>query len=151
MFLPILWFLLLNLKDPMYQNTMELRRSGWLGYLKQMGRVSAHIFAHPKLMVADLNRFVRTEIRRSVCARLRIYREIFPKDLSIEDRMDLIKKYNPPRRVFYKAFPDSAIEFSDFEFANYKQEDVVQMAHKLFAFTVDKEELVRDAETKSKF
>lgn len=113
-----------------------------------MGDVSSHVYLHPKLTVGEMNHFVRTDIMRSVAGRLRFYLDAF-QVMSNEHKARLICEVIPPRRVYFKAFNDSNLLFSDFLFFGERIDQVIVNAKQHFGLTINKKS-IRILET-SKF
>lgn len=131
-------------EEPIDESKIRIDR--WSGFIKCMGEISSHIFVHPKLTVGEMNHFVRTDILRSVSGRLRFYLDAFP-DMSSERKARLVCNALPPRRVYFEAFNDSKILFSDFLFNGEFVDQVILNAKQNFGLSVDKKAMRMRAET----
>lgn len=85
------------------------------GYIRCMGEVSACVFAHPTQMIADIDRYLRSDLMRSVCGRLRLFLDAYP-DMADNERIHALSRLQPPRRVFFYPFLGSRIQFTDYLF-----------------------------------
>lgn len=102
-----------------------------------VGKISSHIYVTSKLTVAQLNCIVCTEIWRPLIARLRL---LLDRALTVKDAMIDINK--SPRRVSYKPFHGSNIEFSDTELVvDLSHEKAIEKAKQLFGFNLYKENI----------
>lgn len=125
-------------EEPIDESKIRIDR--WSGFIKCMGEISSHIFVHPKLTVGEMNDFVRTDILRSVAGRLGFYLDAFP-DVTSERKVRLICNAIPPRRVYFKAFKDSNILFSDFLFNGERMDQVILNAKHIFGVSIEKKSM----------
>lgn len=83
-----------------------------------------------------MNRFACVDVMRSVAGRLSYYIDAFP-NVSEEGKARMVTITMPPRRVYFKAFADSFIVFSDFLFGDENAKTVSYNAKKVFGITLD--------------
>lgn len=105
------------------------------GYIRCMGEVSACVFAHPTQMIADIDRYLKNDLLRSVSGRLRLLVDAYP-DLAEDQRLHCLGRMQPPRRVYFWPFLGSRIQFSDYLFAEEDAEVAVVNAKQVFGVTI---------------
>lgn len=101
------------------------------GYIRCMGEVSACVFAHPTQMIADIDRYLRSDLMRSVSGRLRLFLDAFP-GMADDQRLHAFSRLQPPRRVFFYPFLGSRIQFTDYLFDTEDAKVTVVNARQVF-------------------
>lgn len=105
------------------------------GYVRCMGEVSASVFVHPQQRIVDIDRYLRTDVMRSVAGRLRLFLDAFPK-LDERERWHVLQRLQPPRRVFFHPFVGSRIQYSDYLFPEEGADVVAANAQLVFGVSI---------------
>lgn len=122
----------------------EARICRFDGSIKYSGIVSSKVWVQPKLLIADIERFIKADILRSISARLRLYLDASSKDFRANLEHIIITE--PPRRVFFE-MNASGIMFSDYLFRGESEDNVIVQAKDILDVEVAVGKVVSDVET----
>lgn len=114
-----------------------------------MGEVAAYVFAHPDQQIADMERYLKSDILRSVAGRLRLYLDAYA-DMPDSERLVSLCRIQPPRRCFFWPFLGEKIQFCDYLFDKEDAEVTALNARDVFGLTIQPY-MVNQAREKSEF
>lgn len=119
------------------------------GTIKYSGIISSKIWVQSKLLINDIQQFIKADILRSISARLRLYLDASSNDFRANLEHIIITE--PPRRIFFeinKLSPSTAgILFSDYLFRGECEETVISQAKEILDIELNAAQVISDAET----
>lgn len=114
------------------------------GTVKYAGIICSRVYIHSKTSIDDAQSFIKTDLLRSLSARLRIYLDAF-SITEHEDEPELLLT-EPPRRIFFD-IRSSELLFSDYLFRGEQPDTVIQTAKEILDVDLNSENIHSNIET----
>lgn len=114
------------------------------------GIVTSRIYGAPRNTIAEIEKFIRNDIIRSITTRLQIYYDAFlaNDDGGNDDEEEKDQEVNstiPPRRVFFP-IGNSVISFSDYLFQNEDEGTTVKQSMEILGIELEEGSVDTNAE-----
>ncbi|XP_062128556.1 protein odr-4 homolog [Drosophila sulfurigaster albostrigata] len=127
----------------------NIKISEFNGTLRMSGMIFSRIYCNSRNTIADVKRFVRDDVLRSLITRIQVYCDGLT-DPHVSNEAVYISE--PPRRVFFSIPADGAspststIQFSEYLFRGEAPTVAVSQAKQVLDVEIDPEAIVLDAE-----
>ncbi|XP_030385521.1 protein odr-4 homolog isoform X1 [Scaptodrosophila lebanonensis] len=134
-------------------NDTEIKVREFNGSMRMSGILSTRIYCNPRNSIADVKRFLRDDVLRSLVTRIQVYCDGLT-DPHVTNEAIYISE--PPRRVYFTLPSDSdgkkansvhsPVQFSEYLFRGEAPTVVVAQAKQILDIELDPETIVLDAE-----
>lgn len=134
--------------DPSKSEESDIKITQQDGIIRFTGVINSRVFGIPRNTLADIGKFIKQDIIRSLTTRLQIYYDAL---LANDDGGTMcehesnINNTIPPRRVFYP-MQNSKILFNDYLFSNEFEDTTVKQVKEILDFDIKQSDIITKSE-----